>query len=197
MGLKGRKRKNSVARSLALVGIMAATVECGKLALSFIPNVEVVTLLLALYGYVFGWLGVVAAFVFVSIEPLIWGFGTWVVSYYLYWPLVSLVFMLLGRLGVKNRFVLTAFAVVLTAYFGVLTSLVDIGLLSGFFDDFFYRFAVYYARGIVFYVVQIVCNAVLFPSLFRFLAGRLTRIRLQAFGERAAPKAEHDREPRE
>ncbi len=197
MSLKGRKRNNSVARSLALVGIMAATVECGKLALSFIPNVEVVTLLLALYGYVFGWLGVVAAFVFVSIEPLIWGFGTWVVSYYLYWPLVSLVFMLLGRLGVKNRFVLTAFAVVLTAYFGVLTSLVDIGLLSGFFDDFFYRFAVYYARGIVFYVVQIVCNAVLFPLIFRFLAGKLTRIRLQAFGERAVPKAEHDGEPRE
>ena len=72
------------AKSLALVGIMAATVECGKLALSFLPNVEVVTILLALYGYVFGWYGVIAAGVFVCIEPLIWGMGRWVITYIIY-----------------------------------------------------------------------------------------------------------------
>jgi hypothetical protein len=33
------------ARTVALVGIMAATLECGKLVLSFLPNVEVVTIL--------------------------------------------------------------------------------------------------------------------------------------------------------
>ena len=68
------KGQNSIrispARNIALVGIMAATVECAKLALAFLPNVEVVTLLLALYGYVFGYLGFAAAIVFVSIEPL-------------------------------------------------------------------------------------------------------------------------------
>ena len=164
---------------IALVGIMAATVECGKLALSFLPNIEVVTLLLALYGYVFGFLGVVAALVFVSIEPIIYGFNTWVVSYYLYWPLVSLVFMLLAKIKVKNRFLLTGAAVLLTAWFGILTRLVDLGLLSGFFDNFWYRFTVYYARGAVFYIVQIACNAVLFPLLFKFLAGKLERIKHQ------------------
>ena len=164
---------------IALVGIMAATVECGKLALSFLPNIEVVTLLLALYGYVFGFLGVVAALVFVSIEPIIYGFNTWVVSYYLYWPLVSLVFMLLAKIKVKNRFLLTGAAVLLTAWFGILTTLVDLGILSGFFDNFLYRFSVYYARGAVFYIIQIACNAVLFPLLFKFLAGKLERIKHQ------------------
>ena len=47
------------ARQVALVGIMAATMECGKLALSFLPNIEIVTLLHALYGYAFGALGIV------------------------------------------------------------------------------------------------------------------------------------------
>ena len=68
------------AKTVALVGIMAATIECGKLVLSFLPNVEVVTILCALYGYVFGWLGVAAALVFVCIEPLIWGFGSRIIS---------------------------------------------------------------------------------------------------------------------
>ena len=135
-----KTRHKSAAKSIALVGIMAATVECGKLVLSMIPNVEVVTILLALYGYVFGYLGVISAFVFVSIEPLIYGFGTWVVSYYLYWPLVALTFMLLSRLKVKNRFVITGVAILLTFFFGVLSSLVDVGLLSGNFDKFWYRF---------------------------------------------------------
>jgi len=180
MSIKGRSSKRATpSRMIALVGIMAATVECGKLALSFLPNIEVVTLLLALYGYVFGFLGVVAALVFVSIEPIIYGFNTWVVSYYLYWPLVSLVFMMLAKIKVKNRFLLTGAALLLTAWFGVLTTLVDLGLLSGFFDNFWYRFTVYYVRGAVFYIVQIACNAVLFPLLFKFLAGKLERIKHQ------------------
>ena len=86
-------RALSGAKAIALVGVTAATVECGKLVLSALPNIEVVTLLLALYGYVFGWYGVLSALVFVSIEPLIYGFGTWLPAYLIYWPLVALVFM--------------------------------------------------------------------------------------------------------
>ena len=174
-----KKRAISGARAIALVGITAATVECGKLALAALPNIEIVTLLVALYGYVFGWYGVASAVVFVSIEPLIYGFGTWLPSYFIYWPLVAVVFMLLAKMRVRSRWLLTAAAVVLTVFFGILTSLIDVGLLSGNFDRFFYRFGVYYARGIVFYAIQIACNAVLFPLAFRFLADKLSVMRAQ------------------
>ena len=174
-----KTKRPSPAKTIALVGIMAATLECGKLALSFVPNVEVVTVLLALYGYVFGLYGVLSAVVFVSIEPLIYGFGTWVISYYIHWPIVALVFMLLSKLKISNRWVITAVGVILTAWFGVLTSLVDVGLFSGAFDNFWYRFGVYYVRGITFYAIQIICNAVLFPLLFSYLAKKLKKIKLQ------------------
>ena len=170
------KKRFSAAKSLALVGISAATVECAKLVLASLPNVEVVTLLLALYGYCFGALGAVAAVVFVCIEPLIWGFGPWVITYVIYWPIIALVFWLLRKIKVKNRWIITAVAVLLTALFGVFSSLVDVGLFTGFFDKFFERFAVYYARGFVFYAVQIGCNAVLFPLLFPFLSEKLGKI---------------------
>ena len=184
--LDKRSRGARVARAVALVGVMAATVECGKLALSAVPNVEVVTLLLAVYGYSFGWLGVAASVVFVCIEPLIYGFNTWVVAYILYWPLVALVFALFRKWGlirvkrggpnISARLISTVLAVVLTLWFGVLSSLVDIGLLTGYFENFIYRFGIYYARGVVFYVIQVVSNAILFPSLFPLLCRVLWRI---------------------
>ena len=176
-----KKKILSGAKAIALVGITAATVECGKLALSALPNVEIVTLLLALYGYVFGWYGVLSAVVFVSIEPLVYGFGTWLPAYFIHWPLVAIVFMLLGKIKLKNRWIITAVALALTFLFGVLTSLIDVGLLTGNFDRFFYRFGVMYARGIVFYAIQIACNAVLFPLCFNFLADKLFVIRKQFF----------------
>ncbi len=161
---------------IVLVGLMAATLEVGKFTLSFLPNIEVVTLLCALFGYVFGGAGVIATLVFIAIEPLIYGFGTWIISYCLYWPFVAIIFMLLGRLKVKNRVILTVVAVILTVWFGILTSLVDVGLFSGYFDNFLYRFGIYYLRGITFYITQIICNAILFPLLFRKLSELLTKL---------------------
>ncbi len=175
------KRKFSSAKALALVGISAATVECGKLVLASLPNVEVVTLLLALYGYCFGALGVLSAVVFVCIEPLIWGFGPWVITYIIYWPLVALSFWLIRTAKLKNRWVITAAAVILTVFFGVFSSLVDVGLFTGFFDSFFERFAIYYARGAVFYAVELGCNAVLFPLLFPFLSEKLEIMRQRIY----------------
>ena len=171
--------KNMIgAKTVALVGIMAATIECGKLALSFLPNVEVVTLLCALYGYVFGWLGVAAAVVFVCIEPLIYGVGSWIVTYIIYWPLVAFVFMVLGRLKINNRWLLTAVAVLLTVFFGALSSVIDSIVLFGLSENFFKNVGLYYLRGMVFYLVQLACNAALFPTLFLYLAGKLRLIRL-------------------
>ena len=160
-------------RRIVAVAAMAAIIECAKLALAALPNIELVTLLCALFGYCFGALGVLAAIIFVCIEPLIWGVGWWIVTYFLYWPFVALVFMLLGRARVKNRFSLTAAALILTVWFGVLSSLVDVGLFLGYFDRFFYRFGIYYTSGLSFYIAQLATNAVVFPTLFPLLSRRL------------------------
>ena len=172
-----RSATRGVIFRIALTGICAALIEAVKLALAFIPNVEGVTLLTALFGYCFGWTGVLSSIIFVSIEPLIYGYNTWVLSYYLYWPFVAFVFMLLGKQRIRNRVVLTAVAVTLTVWFGILTSLVDVGLFTGFLTNFWYRFRIYYLRGTWFYVVQIVCNAVLFPLLFCPLSKILEEMR--------------------
>ena len=161
---------------LALVGVMAASIEVAKLLLAAIPNVEAVSLLIALYSYTFSKRGLFATLVFVSVEPLIWGINTWVISYFIYWPLLSIVFILLGKLKVKNRFVIAAISVFMTVFFGVMSAFVDIGIFSGSYDDLMYRFAVYYGRGVAFYVIHVVSNALIFPLLFPYCQKKLALI---------------------
>ncbi len=170
-------------RKLVLTALLAASLTAGKTALAFLPNIEVVTLLCGLYGYSFGMVGVAAVFIFVAVEVLIWGVGPWIISYLIYFPLLTLLFMFLYKKGVKNRFVLTAAAVLSTVFFGVLTSFVDIGLFSGHFENFGQKFLIYYLRGIPFYLTQIICNAVLFSLLFPFLSEFLYKQKKKLFSK--------------
>ena len=164
---------------------MAATIEAGKWALAAVPNVEVVTLFCALYGYVFGWMGMSATLIFVWMESMIWGFNTWVIEYIIHWGAVCGFFWLLGRLRVKNRVALTATAVILTIAFGVQSSIIDVlvymkdGRFFAKTANFWYRFGVYYMRGIWFYVAEVVTNLIVFPLLFIPLQRLLHR-----FGDR-------------
>ena len=170
-------KKLTDVRTVALVGVMAATLECGKLVLSFLPNVEIVSILTALYGYVFGAAGVIAAFIFVCIEPLIWGFGPWFITYLIYWPSLAVVFMLLGRWEVKNKYALTGIALGMTLSFGVISSVIDSALYLGLNEYYFKNLPIYYIRGMNFYIAQIVCNLVLFSAFFAPLSRRLRLIK--------------------
>lgn len=160
------RRAKFSALQIAYIAVCAATVTAGKLALAAIPNVEIVSLLLAAYGYVFGGAGVLAAFVFCGVEVLIWGAGSWVALYFIYWPALTLLFAVAGRLKIRRRLVLTAAACVMTVLFGVLSSLIDTGLFTGFHENFWQRFAIIYVRGASFYITQTVCNAITFILLF-------------------------------
>lgn len=154
------------AKKVALVAVMTATIEGVKLALTALPNVEAVTLLCAAYGYVFGPLGLLATSLFVVIETFIYPIHTWVIYYMIHWNAICFVFWMLGRHKVRNRFLLTLVAVLQTAFFGVETSLIDTAFFTGIQADFLYRFSIMYMRGIIFYVVQVVCNLILFPIVF-------------------------------
>ena len=170
------KSKNAV-RYTALVGMMAATIECAKLALAAIPNVEAVSLLIALYSYVFGWAGVLAAVVFVCIEPLIYGIGSWMLTYFLFWPGVALLFMLFGKIKLKSRIIFTLVAIGLSIAFGMLSALIDIAFMTGVNGYYFSNVIIYYIRGLGFDTVHVVSNGIVFITLFLFLQKKLDQIK--------------------
>lgn len=173
------KRKNktkNVALCLCVTAMYAALLVGGKEAIAAIPNVEVVTIIIASCAFVWGPSVVVpAVFTFIALDVAIYNVGTWIISYVVHWNVVALCFCLLGKI-VKKKWSTTVFATViavgLTALFSVLTSAVDtvIGYANGgFFVDFSQfaaRFAAVYVAGISFYALHVACNAVLFPVAF-------------------------------
>lgn len=86
------------AKELVLCALLGAILHAAKFAMSFLPNIEPVTLLLAVYVLTVGakrtlW----ATAVFVGLEGLLYGFGLWFWCYCYVWPLWVLTVWLLRR----------------------------------------------------------------------------------------------------
>ncbi|MBR5145849.1 MAG: hypothetical protein IKV34_04215 [Clostridia bacterium] len=167
------------AKGIATIAVMSATLFGGKLAMSVLPNIEPVTILIALYATVFGFAYVLpATAVFVVLDVLIYGFNTWVISYFIYWPLVAFTFALVNKKP-KGVWANVVTAVLLTLFFGVLTSLVDVGLFMGAFDNFWQRFGIMYLRGILFFAIHVVSNFALFLLCYKPLCKALAKAKKQ------------------
>jgi len=86
------------ARQVALIACMAATLFVAKQALSFLPNIEAVTLLLIVYSIAFGRKTVWAVLVFVALECMIWSVHLWTVMYLYTWPALVLLVCALRKI---------------------------------------------------------------------------------------------------
>lgn len=78
---------------IALMGILLGVLFAAKRALDFVPNVELVSLLLIIYALFLGARAYGIALGFAGLECLVWGFNIWTVMYFYVWPI--LVFLVL------------------------------------------------------------------------------------------------------
>ncbi|MCQ2409067.1 MAG: hypothetical protein MJ068_00825 [Clostridia bacterium] len=162
------KRVKLTSAYIARVALMAALLTTLKLAFSFIPNVEVVTLLILVFSSSFGLIySLPATLIFCLTEMLFYGFNSWVILYFVYWPLLAVISaVLLKRKNVAVAVIISAF---LSFVFGVLSACADtlfcVMKLSG--PDLAKYFAAYYLRGLYFDVIHIVSSSVIVLVLFR------------------------------
>ena len=77
-------------RELLELALLAALMIAGKEALRVIPNVHPVTVLLLLAVILYGADALLAVFVFIGVEILLYGFGIWNVMYLIAWPVLIL-----------------------------------------------------------------------------------------------------------
>ena len=92
---------------LTRIALLSAILYVSKVALEFLPNVELVSLLVILYTLVFGKETFLTVTVFNLFELIQWGFGTWWISYLYVWSLLCLVTLLLKKL-IKEEFIVWA-----------------------------------------------------------------------------------------
>lgn len=169
------------------VAFMASMLTVAKFALSFVPNVEVVTLLICVYGSAMGIsYALPATLVFCAVEVALYGVGSWVLLYFLYFSLLAVlsgVFLKGGR-----AFVAILFGTVGSALFGVLSACCDtlfcVGNLAP--DYLGQYFVAYYVRGLYFDVVHIISNAVIMACAYLPLVRVARRLAPVACGRATA-----------
>ena len=85
-------------RPLVVTALLAAILLLAQISLSFLPNIELVTLLLLCYTAVFPLRQVLGAvLVFDLLEGILYGFGLWWVMYLYVWPIWVLLSLALRR----------------------------------------------------------------------------------------------------
>ena len=93
---KARNITISASKHAAVIAACAATLIVGKFVLSFIPNIEVVTTLVAVYAFVFGFDCLGATAVFCLADLILYPPSLDVaVSYFIYWNLLALIVALM------------------------------------------------------------------------------------------------------
>ena len=77
-------------REIALFGILGALTFGAKVAMSFLPNIEPVSLLVMLYAVVFGRKALYPIYLYVMLEILFYGIQLWNINYLYVWSLLAL-----------------------------------------------------------------------------------------------------------
>ena len=108
--------------SICLMAMMGVLMVVSKEVLAFLPNVELLTLLIILFTLVFGKMVIGALSVFLLLEGLLYGFGIWWIMYLYIWPLLALLTFLFRWM--KRAWQWAIFAGLYGLAFGSLCSLV-------------------------------------------------------------------------
>lgn len=165
------KVSNLSVHDLVLIPLLSASLTAGKMALSFIPNVEIVTLLFMVYASVFGFRKTfLVSIIFSTTEIFLYGIQTWLIGYYLLWPLLIFISSRLYR-KTQSEWPFAFLALV----FGL-----SFGLFFAIIESVFYGVSygiVYWLRGIPFDVVHGASNFIVGIFLYRPLEALLSQLR--------------------
>ena len=174
---------------IARTALLAASLTAFKMALAFVPNVEVVTLLIVVYASAFGAAyAMPATLIFCAVETAMYGFGSWVLLYFVYWPLLAIVASVCLKGGRAPLAVVIS--VLGSAVFGVLSACCDtlfcaFNLAPSRLGDYW---IVYYVKGLYFDIVHIVSNAVILVVAYAPLVAVLKRLAPESATRARAPK---------
>ena len=146
-------------RELALFGILGALTFAAKYVMSFLPNIEPVSLMVMLFAVVFGAKCLYPIYLYVTMEILFYGISLWNINYLYIWAVLALGAYLLRKMEHPLGWAMLSGAFGLL--FGALCGIVDI-----FIGGFGYAVAKWIS-GIPFDIAHCAGNFVIALLLFR------------------------------
>lgn len=161
-------------KDIVIIGMMTAVLVTAHLALSFLPNIELVSLLIIIFTLVFRWRTLFIIYAFVFIEGLLFGFGQWWFSWLYIWLIPFLIAMLFRN--VRSFFFWAIVSCIFGLSFGALSAIPVIAI-SGLYAGF-----AYWVQGIIFDIVHGIGNFAAALLLFHPLYILTDKINKQFFG---------------
>lgn len=153
------KRVRISVYDIVIIGMMTAALESAKMALSFVLNVELVTLLIILFTLTIGKRVYYAIAAFVLVEGILYGFGIWWIMYVYMWPMLAFVTWLLRKQ--KDTFCFALLSGVFGLGFGAMCSIPYL-FIGGIHTAF-----AWWVSGIPFDMIHGVSNFVLMLVLYK------------------------------
>lgn len=111
-------------REITLFGMLAAVTFGAKWVMAPLPNIEPVSLMVMIFGAVFGWKALFPVAVYVAAEILFYGLGPWNINYLYVWPLLAVLAMLMRN--VRHSLAWAVLSGVFGLMFGALCAPVDV-----------------------------------------------------------------------
>jgi len=155
-------------RELILFGILGALTFAMKFVMAGLPNIEPVSLAILVYGAVFGWKALYPTCVYVAMEILYFGLGTWNICYLYIWAILVVAAIVLRNMRPSLGWAVLSGAFGLT--FGALCGIVDV-----FIGGFAYAVSKW-VSGIPFDIMHCVGNFCIALVLFKPLRELLERL---------------------
>lgn len=113
-------------REITLFGILGAMTFAAKYVMSFLPNIEPVSLMVMVFGCVFGRKSLYPVYLYILLELLFYGLGTWNIMYLYVWPILAMLAYLLRKMDQQIQWALVSGTFGLL--FGVLCAPVDVAI---------------------------------------------------------------------
>ena len=82
---------------LTLMGVLTALLFMGQVLMAFLPNIEIISLLIILYTLFFGRKVFWMIYGFVFLEGFLYGFGLWWFQYLYIWSILAWIVLLLPK----------------------------------------------------------------------------------------------------
>lgn len=154
-------------REMVLFGILGAMTFAAKYVMSFLPNIEPVSLMVILFAVVFGMKWVYPVYLYVAMEILFYGINLWNINYLYVWAVLAVCAYFLRNMHTSLGWAM------LSGIFGLL-----FGALCGIVDIFIGGFgyaAVKWVSGIPFDIMHCAGNFVIALVMFNPLRNLLEK----------------------
>ena len=114
MTMETRKTLNKVnTMELVSMALLSAILLIGQVSMSYLPNIEIVSLLVYIYTQIYRKKAFFIIYVFVFLEGCIYGFGLWWFGYLYIWSILALAVLL----SKKQQTSVVTTSIILGAYF--------------------------------------------------------------------------------